>query len=68
MIIKSEKKMDIRAYLQENILFLDGGTGTLLQAAGLPLGELPERWNITHAEEIIEIHRAYFNAGLLTKI
>ena len=55
--------MDVKSFLQENILCLDGGTGTLLQAAGLPLGELPERWNITHAETIIEMHRAYFNAG-----
>ena len=55
--------MDVRTYLQENILLLDGGTGTLLQAAGLPLGELPERWNLTHAEEIVKIHRAYFDAG-----
>ena len=29
------------------IVLLDGGMGTMLQAAGLPLGELPELWNIT---------------------
>ena len=44
-------------------MLLDGGMGTLLQAAGLPLGELPERWNLSHAEKIIEIHKAYFDAG-----
>lgn len=55
--------MFFKRFLQENIVRLDGGTGTLLQAAGLPLGELPERWNITHSEEIVAIHRAYFNAG-----
>ena len=37
--------------------------GTLLQAEGLAPGELPERWNITHAENIIKIHRDYYNAG-----
>lgn len=37
--------------------------GTLLQEKGLPLGELPERWNISHPEIIQEIHSAYFNAG-----
>ncbi len=42
---------------------MDGGTGTLLQQAGLPLGELPERWNITHADIVTDIHRAYFDAG-----
>lgn len=55
--------MNVRQALQEKILLLDGGTGTLLQAAGLPLGELPERWNVTHAEEIVAIHRGYYNVG-----
>ncbi|MBQ7924348.1 MAG: homocysteine S-methyltransferase family protein [Clostridia bacterium] len=55
--------MDVRTYLQQNTVYLDGGTGTLLQEAGLPLGELPERWNVTHADELVKIHRAYFQAG-----
>ena len=55
--------MKITEFLENNIVYLDGGTGTLLQTAGLPLGELPERWNLTHAEEIRNVHRAYFNAG-----
>ena len=55
--------MNVREFLQRNIVYLDGGTGTLLQKAGLPLGELPERWNITHADVLQDIHRAYFNAG-----
>ncbi|MBR1974761.1 MAG: homocysteine S-methyltransferase family protein [Clostridia bacterium] len=54
---------NVREFLQQNIVYLDGGTGTLLQEAGLPLGELPERWNITHADVIQAIHRGYFNAG-----
>lgn len=37
--------------------------GTQLQNAGLPLGELPEEWNITRPEVIEGIHRAYFEAG-----
>lgn len=55
--------MNIKQFLKENIVCLDGGMGTLLQEAGLPLGELPERWNITHASEIRKIHYDYFNAG-----
>ena len=55
--------MKITEYLNDNILYLDGGMGTLLQARGLASGELPERWNLTHPEEIIAIHRAYFEAG-----
>ena len=43
--------------------YFDGGTGTLLQAAGLPLGELPERWNVTHPEVVLNIHKNYLKAG-----
>ncbi len=55
--------MKITEFLQDNILLTDGGTGTLLQEKGLPLGELPERWNLTHADVIEEMHTAYFDAG-----
>ena len=44
-------------------LILDGGMGTMLQAAGLAPGELPEVWNITHAQEVTATHKAYRDAG-----
>ena len=56
-------RMDLRSYLKENIVYLDGGMGTLLQAKGLKAGELPERWNVTHSEVIKETHKAYYDAG-----
>ncbi len=55
--------MKITEFLKENILYLDGGMGTLLQSAGLTPGEQPERWNLTHPEVIQGIHRDYFEAG-----
>ena len=55
--------MNFRTYLQNNLVILDGGMGTLLQKAGLAPGELPERWNLTHADDVTAIHRAYFDAG-----
>ena len=55
--------MKITEYLKEHRLYLDGGMGTLLQGRGLRAGELPERWNITHPEAIVSIHRDYYNAG-----
>ena len=55
--------MKITEFLKENILCLDGGMGMLLQKAGLNPGELPERWNLTHAEVVTAIHRDYFDAG-----
>ena len=49
--------------LGKELLYFDGGMGTLLQSKGLQPGELPEVWNLEHAEEIIDIHNAYFEAG-----
>ena len=44
-------------------LFIDGAMGTLLQSRGLGPGELPELWNVTHPEVLLDIHRAYLDAG-----
>ncbi|MBQ4465901.1 MAG: homocysteine S-methyltransferase family protein, partial [Oscillospiraceae bacterium] len=44
-------------------LILDGGMGTMLQAKGLPLGGIPEVWNLEHSDDITAIHRAYVEAG-----
>ena len=37
--------------------------GTELQAAGLPVGGIPEVWNIEHPEKVTAIHRRYIEAG-----
>ena len=55
--------MDILTYLKDNIVYLDGGTGTLLQSAGLLPGEFPETWNISHPDIIENLHTSYFDAG-----
>ena len=55
--------MNILDFLKNNILYLDGGMGTLLQSEGLKAGELPEDWNISHPEVITDIHRRYYKAG-----
>lgn len=49
--------------LGKELLFFDGGMGTLLQAEGLQPGEFPETWNITKKDTIIDLHRQYFEAG-----
>ena len=61
-IIEGES-MNILEYVKDNILYMDGGMGTLLQAEGLQPGEHPERWNISHPEVIIKLQKAYFDAG-----
>ena len=56
-------KNDLRKRLGREWLFCDGGTGTILQAKGLKGGELPETWNLTRPEDIIELHAGYLAAG-----
>lgn len=55
--------MDIRQFIKENNVILDGATGTELQNAGLKVGELPERWNVSKKDELIALHKAYYDAG-----
>lgn len=55
--------MNIRDFIKNNIVYLDGGMGTLLQKSGLQPGELPEHWNISHPEVIREIHKNYYDSG-----
>ena len=55
--------MNIRDFIKNNIVYLDGGMGTLLQKSGLQPGELPEHWNISHPEVIKEIHKSYYDSG-----
>ncbi len=55
--------MNIRDFIKNNIVYLDGGMGTLLQKSGLRPGELPERWNVSHPEVIKEIHKSYYDSG-----
>ena len=50
-------------YMKNNILFLDGGMGTLLQAQGMKPGDLPERLNLSRPELIQSIHKQYYDAG-----
>ena len=54
---------NLRNKLGREWLFCDGGTGTILQAKGLKGGELPETWNLTRPEDIIELHAGYLRAG-----
>lgn len=49
--------------IRERRLYLDGGMGSMLQAAGLPEGLLPDVWSVQNAEAIQAVHRAYLEAG-----
>lgn len=49
--------------LGERILLFDGGMGSMLIAAGLAEGEAPDAWNLTRPDILMNIHKAYLDAG-----
>ncbi|MBQ3692648.1 MAG: homocysteine S-methyltransferase family protein, partial [Clostridia bacterium] len=55
--------MNILEKIKNSITYFDGGMGTMLQDRGLAPGELPELWNISHRDVIIDIHRQYYASG-----
>jgi 5-methyltetrahydrofolate--homocysteine methyltransferase len=59
-------KQDFLSLVQDEIVILDGATGTNLQMAGMPVGVCPEQWILEHPQVIIDLQRAYVEAG--TKI
>lgn len=45
-------------------LYLDGGHGhNASRKSGMPAGEIPEKYNIEHPEQITNIHKAFLEAG-----
>src|SRR5438105_12088815 len=48
---------------ERRFLVADGATGTNYQAMGLPLGTAPEEWLFEAPERVVELHRAFVEAG-----
>jgi 5-methyltetrahydrofolate--homocysteine methyltransferase len=48
---------------QKKILVSDGAWGTMLQSMGLQAGDCPEKWNISHPDEVKSIAKKYIAAG-----
>ena len=55
--------MEFKERLGKEILFFDGAMGTMLQERGLQTGEIPELWNVTHEDIILDVHKLYLEAG-----
>lgn len=55
--------MTILDDLKTQLLLFDGAMGTQLQTRGLPIGGIPEQFNLTHPEVVADIHAAYVAAG-----
>jgi len=45
------------------VLLMDGAMGTELRQAGLRENECAEHWNLTHPDQVREIHRSYRQVG-----
>ena len=50
-------------WLKNGVLISDGAWGTELQARGLPVGTVPDTWNLTHPEQVEAVAKAYVEAG-----
>ena len=55
--------MDVRKFLKESYVILDGAMGTQLQKAGMPVGMIPEKINVINPEMLIKIQKEYVEAG-----
>lgn len=45
------------------VLVSDGAWGTELQRLGLPIGSMPDAWNLTDPDRVASVARAYVEAG-----
>ena len=54
---------DFRELLKKEYVIFDGAMGTMLQAAGMKMGEIPEVLNITNPAMLVSIHEKYLEAG-----
>ena len=61
--IQGVNELNIREKINKDIVYFDGGMGTLLQSSGLMPGELPEMWGLTKPDKIIAAHKAYLEVG-----
>ncbi len=61
--------MELRTLLEKKnkadkkYILLDGAMGTMLQASGLKLGQIPEVLSFTNEELLVGIHRQYVQSG-----
>lgn len=56
-------EMNIVEKLKSSLTYFDGGFGSMLIEKGLRPNENSASWNITHPEEVLDVHRQYIRAG-----
>lgn len=55
--------MNVRQFLKNNFVILDGAMGTQLQKGGLPVGMLTEKINVLNPDFLIKVQKEYIDAG-----
>ncbi|MCH5265458.1 MAG: homocysteine S-methyltransferase family protein [Lachnospiraceae bacterium] len=55
--------MELREFLAQGFVLLDGATGSNLQQAGMQSGECPEQWIVNHSDIFIDLQKQYIEAG-----
>ena len=56
-------KQEFAALAARGTVILDGATGSNLRAAGMPVGVSPELWVLEHRTVLLDLQRAYVEAG-----
>lgn len=58
-ILEGVKLVDMK----NRVFILDGGMGTMLQKAGMRVGQIPELLNLENPNMVIDVHKKYIEAG-----
>ncbi len=56
-------KLQWKEFCKNKYILLDGATGSNLMKAGMPVGVCPEKWILEHPDILINLQRAYLEAG-----
>ena len=54
---------EFNALIEKGVVLLDGATGSQLRRRGMPVGVSTELWAYEHPQTIVELQRAYVDAG-----
>ncbi len=52
-----------KEFCSNRYILLDGATGSNLMKAGMPTGVCPEKWILEHPDALIQLQKAYLDAG-----
>lgn len=56
-------KQEFALLSKDNLIYLDGATGSNLMKAGMPAGVCPEQWILEHPDVFVSLQKEYVAAG-----